>query len=268
MIARSANRAEKPHEKSICLMTKFVINARRRRMKIDKTVPFTVYRGTDEQLKKTLQIFKNNGVLTRNGENPANWELCTINRNVFYEDHARNGIFSLMSNGSPLQINYTPEEFHAKFGSKFDYPFDLVGDIAENKSRFFQQISSGKSIIFDKPITFYRNYPGHHLFSRKLFAVICSSINPFISDDVCYSKAWVEVDPPEPKTVTREMNADEVAALGQIWVKTGAVVAYFGLTISVGDRLCVGGVQISKCTYSYSSTATEWKKFEVTDVAK
>lgn len=237
-------------------------------MKIDKTQPFSVDRGTEEQIKKTWNIIKENGI-------PFLTDFKDFNAFIHHYTFAKtfrylnNGFFML---GTEVGINYyTPEEFHVKYGKKFDYPFELVGEVIEYCNKYLKEIDQKSQSMLVSGIDCYATEDGApFLFHTKLYAITGSRLR-FSTDAALFSRCFVVVDPPEPKTVTRPMTADEVVALGPIWVKSDSGSIFFGTYIQIiyaNNEIRLFGQRISELEYADSSTATEWKKFEVAEVVK
>jgi hypothetical protein len=249
-------------------------------MKIDKTQPFTVDRGTDAELEKTWNIIKENGIrfLTKHGPPFPEWirsyfpheQRFEFDGNEFYSCR------SSKNNG----IHYTPSEFHAKYGSKFDYPFELIGPVIELNGKYMRAVDSSKPMVLDgvKCYASDCNYPDHIVYT--LFAITKSN-HPFCTTSGGWCSAWVEVDAPDLKVFTRLMTADEIVALGAIWVKgKNSDIKSFNCQITFDQfdgcicftRLnsfgCIDRIKICDAIYSKSSTATNWLKFEVTEVVK
>lgn len=243
--------------------------------KIDKTQPFSVDCGTDEELNKTLQIFEDNGITWLQG-NQATSPRMSPYKNILYDFHGLN-VASLMFNGNNRATHYTPEEFHTKYGPKFEYPFELVGEVVEYADRFWKSIDNEKSWIANN-FSEAQHVRVSHISIKESCCHVLNSIfskslglrNIFDTGRTKYPYAWAEVDPPEPKTVTRPMTADEVTALGPIWLlfPSGCKVLNKEVLILPNGNLSVGGEKISELFYSKSSTSTEWKKFEVTEVVE
>lgn len=154
--------------------------------------------------------------------------------------------------------------------SKFEYPFELVGPVIEHNGKLLRAIDPSKPMILDGVRCFANDdNVTSEASCSKLFAITKSNY-PFSTSGAVYAYAWVEVDAPEPKSVTRPMTAEEIVALGPIWMSiAGEDGMFFGETLHVCcGNLSFKGRFISGCKYAKSSTATEWLKFEVTEVVK
>lgn len=231
---------------------------------------FSVDRGSEEQLKETLRIFHENGIRWCNGDKANEWDNLVPSGSTINYYLLENRIY-VSQDGMEQEIHHTPEEFYSKYGRGFCYPFGVVGSMIERKGRYYKELDPSKTMILDRPYKCFIGVAGHPFFVRDLLAIISNSDNPFVTERSSSSKAWVEVDPPEPKTLARPMNADEVAALGPIWVNNGQGVGiFFGATLQldVNGDISFGGRLISHCLYAKSAIATAWLPFTVAEVVR
>lgn len=177
--------------------------------KIQPTDRFSVERGTDDELRRTLEIFERNGIKPHDYYDPSNYKLVSYplsNTTAYPESYTK----YIAGNDEPRigDIHYTPSEFHAKYGSRV-YPFDLVGDAIQHDGKWWKRVSSEKGWIDEDGIQCIASssdiadlqYTRRHL----LFAIHpkkCASSYPFVCDGNIHNYAWVEVDPPEPQVET------------------------------------------------------------------
>jgi hypothetical protein len=195
-----------------------------------------------------------------------------------YQDYLNNRLNGCNAHGHSGYTQFECLSFVKKFAeekmkTETKYPFELVGDAVYLNGLWLKEISTEKEVVFDKMAVYVTDSLSNDtkLIDRAYLRAVLKLMRPFVCFDRSFRKAWVEVDPPEPKTITRPMNADEVATLGAIWIRlSGSNEKLFmnTMTLERNGEISFSGRLISHWFYAYSSTSTEWLPFTITEVVK
>ena len=153
------------------------------------------------------------------------------------------------------------------------FPLSVIGSPVRNGDSWWQEVTVDSPWASVSPIDLRVASDRNILFSTTVsiyLATISDSGKPiFSTGDRWFKYAWVRVPAPEPKH--RPMTADEIAALYPIWVRTAQSGSTFNPPVFVypsGDVTILGyGLEHTQLRYAKSSTATEWHRFEVTEIA-
>jgi len=232
-------------------------------MKITPMDTFTIEHGGACDFGETMDILRCNGFLVDDF-----MKLYPYAKYIFI------GSMGMGLVNSKTNIHYTPAEFRAKYGDVLTpiYPFELVGEAFQHGGKWLRYVDSSKPMILDGIKLIGGNYNGPEIAWMFECIAIVDDINPFITRGMPYRFAWAEVDQPEPKTITRPMNAQEIRDLmiKTPWVKFGEKDLRLNSLVERDHdgQIRIGGYSLFRLSYAWSSAAIEWIPFTVTEVIK